>query len=150
MIQNAGRSKTLAKSFQNFVALLCALLIAPGNAVCFGQQAQPAAAPTEEPAAVKLPPDQLDSLVAPIALYPDPMLSQTLVASTYPLEIVQLQQWLEKHKDLKDKALADAVQKENWDPSIQAMAGSTRSGQTIGGQHQMGRRPGERIPGTAG
>jgi hypothetical protein len=73
-------------------------------------------------AAVKLSNDQLDSLVAPIALYPDPLLSQTLVASTYPLEIIQLQQWLEKNKDLKDKALTDAVKKQDWDPSIQAMA----------------------------
>jgi hypothetical protein len=64
----------------------------------------------------------LDSLVAPIALYPDPLLAQVLAASTYPLELVQLQQWLAKHKDLKDKALADAVQKEAWDPSIQNMA----------------------------
>ena len=75
-----------------------------------------------EPAAEKLSPDQLDSLVAPIALYPDALLAQTLVAATYPLELVQLQQWLVKHKDLKDKALADAVAKEPWDPSIQSMA----------------------------
>ena len=67
-------------------------------------------------------PSKLDSLVAPIALYPDPMLSQTLVASTYPLEVIQLQQWLAQHKDLKDKALADAVKKQDWDPSIQALA----------------------------
>jgi len=72
--------------------------------------------------AVKLTHDQLDSLVAPIALYPDDLLAQTLVASTYPLEIIQLYQWLEKHKDLKDKALVDAVAKEEWDPSIQSMA----------------------------
>src|SRR2546430_17497025 len=70
-----------------------------------------------------LPPDQLDSLVAPIALYPDPLLAQTLAASTYPLEIIQLQQWLLKNPGLKDKALADAVAKQSWDPSIQAMAG---------------------------
>ena len=69
-----------------------------------------------------LPPDQLDSLVAPIALYPDPLLSQTLVASTYPLELVQLQQWLGQHKDLKDQALVDAVKKQDWDPSIQSLA----------------------------
>ena len=74
------------------------------------------------PEAARLPPEQLDSLVAPIALYPDPLLSQTLVASTYPLEVVQLQQWLAKNKDLKDKALADAVQKQDWDASIQALA----------------------------
>ena len=69
-----------------------------------------------------IPNDQLDSLVAPIALYPDPLLAQVLAASTYPLEIIQLQQWLQQHKDLKDKALVDAVQKQDWDPSVQAMA----------------------------
>src|SRR5262249_43965010 len=66
--------------------------------------------------------DQLDSLVAPIALYPDPLLAQVLAASTYPLEIVQLQQWLEKNKGLKDKALVDAVEKQPWDPSVQGLA----------------------------
>jgi hypothetical protein len=85
------------------------------------QQPQATGAAPQEPAA-KLPPAQLDSLVAPVALYPDPMLSQTLVASTYPLEIVQLQQWLEKNKGLKDQALADAVKKQSWDPSIQSLA----------------------------
>ena len=73
------------------------------------------------PADAKLPPQELDSLVAPIALYPDPLLSQALVASTYPLEIVQLQQWLQTSK-LKGKALADAAMKQPWDPSVQAMA----------------------------
>ena len=87
----------------------------------FAQQAQSQVMTTTKEAA-KIPSDQLDSLVAPIALYPDQLLSQTLVASTYPLEIIQLQQWLEKNKNLKDKALANAVQKQNWDPSIQAMA----------------------------
>jgi len=87
----------------------------------FAQQAQSQVMTTTKEAA-KIPSDQLDSLVAPIALYPDQLLSQTLVASTYPLEIIQLQQWLEKNKNLKDKALASAVQKQNWDPSIQAMA----------------------------
>ncbi|HWN18059.1 MAG TPA: DUF3300 domain-containing protein [Gemmatimonadales bacterium] len=67
-------------------------------------------------------PEQLESLVAPIALYPDDLLAQTLVASTYPLEIVQLQQWLAKNPKLKDKALADSVAKQPWDPSVQSMA----------------------------
>lgn len=89
-------------TFRGLVALLCSALLAPGDLTILAQSAQqPAAA--EAPA--KIPNDQLDSLVAPIALYPDPLLSQTLVASTYPLEIVQLQQWLEKNKNLKDKAL---------------------------------------------
>src|SRR5207245_5646814 len=75
---------------------------------------------TEE--APKIPSDQLDSLVAPIALYPDPLLAETLAASTYPLEVIQLQQWTDRNKNLKDKALADAVAKQPWDPSVQALA----------------------------
>ena len=104
---------------RELTALVCIVLLVPGNALAV--QTQQPATPADQPA-VKLPPEQLDSLVAPIALYPDPLLSQTLVASTYPLEVIQLKQWLDQHKDLKDKALADAVQKQNWDPSIQSMA----------------------------
>jgi hypothetical protein len=103
-------------------ALLCsALLISSGAPLASqdqGQQQSVASAQDAPP----IPNDQLDSLVAPIALYPDPLLSQLLVASTYPLEIIQLQQWLERNKNLKDKALTDAVEKQDWDPSIQAMA----------------------------
>src|SRR5262249_57941964 len=47
---------------------------------------------------------------------------QCLAASTYPLELVQLQQWMSKNTNLKDKALADAVAKQPWDPSVQSMA----------------------------
>jgi hypothetical protein len=72
--------------------------------------------------APKIPNDQLDSLVAPIALYPAPLLSQVLVASTYPLEIIQLQQWIQKNSTLKGADLTNAVENQDWDPSIQAMA----------------------------
>src|SRR6476469_8702705 len=77
---------------------------------------------TEQEPAQKMPPEQLDSLVAPIALFPDPLLATSLAASTYPLEIIQLQQWMERNKSLKDKALADAVAKQPWDPSVQSLA----------------------------
>ena len=100
-------------------SVLCTVLLLRGDVTPISQESAQSQQP-EAPA--KLPPDKLESLVAPIALYPDPLLAQVLAASTYPLEIVQLQQWLSKHKDLKDKALADAVKKENWDPSVQAMA----------------------------
>lgn len=105
------------------VAIFCAaLLIFSGTSVqCTHAQEQTPAATDEQSA--KISPGQLDSLVAPVALYPDPMLAQVLAASTYPLEIIQLQQWLTKNKDLKDKALADAVAKQPWDPSVQALAG---------------------------
>lgn len=105
---------------QQCVAVLCSALLLPG--VVPASQSQAPAAGSAQQEAASLSPDQLDSLVAPIALYPDPLLAQVLAASTYPLELVQLQQWLEKNKTLKDKALADAVQKQPWDPSVQAMA----------------------------
>lgn len=66
-------------------------------------------------------PAELDSLVAPIALYPDPLLAQMLAASTYPLELVEAHQWLEQHSDLKEKALTEAAAQEDWDPSVQAL-----------------------------
>src|SRR4029077_18204415 len=78
-------------------------------------QAATTTATTSAPAATpapKIPNDQLDSLVAPIALYPDPLVAQILAASTYPLEIVQLEQWMKINATLKDKALADAVAKQ--------------------------------------
>jgi hypothetical protein len=100
------------------VAVICVILLVPGNAPLLAGQAQQ----PDEMSAAKIPADQLDALVAPIAVYPDELLSQTLVASTYPLEIIQLYQWLQKNPGLKDKALVDAVSKQPWDPSIQAMA----------------------------
>ena len=103
------------------MAIICVMVLVPGD-VNLLAQSSPAASPSAGEEAARIPPEQLDSLVAPIALYPDPLLTQTLVASTYPLEIIQLQQWLAKNKNLKDKALADAVKKQDWDPSIQAMA----------------------------
>src|SRR5262245_24889496 len=83
------------------IAIACALLLAPGDAILLASQAQQ----TNPQESVKIPPDQLDALVSPIALFPDPLLSQTLVASTYPLEIIQLQQWLTRNSGLKDQAL---------------------------------------------
>jgi hypothetical protein len=74
--------------------------------------------------------------VAPIALYPDDLLSQTLVASTYPLEIIQLQQWLVKNPGLKDKALADSAAKQPWDPSIQSMAALPEAVKRLAGDIQ--------------
>ena len=115
-------SRLPAGIFRQLVTIVSALALLPGDCTLIARQNSQQSAPPADEQAASIPPEQLDSLVAPIALYPDPLLSQTLVASTYPLEIIQLQQWLEKNKNLKDKALADAVQKQPWDPSIQAMA----------------------------
>ena len=103
-------------------AAVCAALLIPSN-VAFRIAASTGHDDNaRHRAAAKIPNDQLDSLVAPIALYPDPLLAQVLAASTYPLEIIQLQQWMTKHPDLKGEALAAAVEKENWDPAVQGLA----------------------------
>src|SRR4030095_12139338 len=93
------------------------------SSAAFAQQAQSQemTTTTTDQETPTLPPGELDSLVAPIALYPDPLLAQTLAASTYPLEIIQLQQWSDRNKNLQGKALADAVAKQPWDPSVQSL-----------------------------
>ena len=114
----AGKGATV----QSLLAILCATILVPGDVLGFPPQQSPAPASSQSGQASKIPPEQLDALVAPIALYPDPLLAQVLAASTYPLEIILLQRWLEKNKSLKDKELADAVSKQPWDASVQALA----------------------------
>jgi hypothetical protein len=67
-------------------------------------------------------PEELEQLAAPIALYPDALVAQILMASTYPLEIVTATRWVKSNPGLKDKALEDALQKETWDPSVKSLA----------------------------
>jgi len=86
----------------------------------------PVAAPPPPQSADQAPPQvltapQLDNLVAPVALYPDPLLGQVLAASTYPLEIVELGQWLQQNRNLHGQQLIDAAKQMNWDPSVQAL-----------------------------
>ncbi|MBC3767423.1 DUF3300 domain-containing protein [Neptunicella marina] len=77
---------------------------------------------TEQVEAEPLDQARIDQLLAPIALYPDTLLSHILVASTYPLEVVQLARWRQQHKDLDAQAALDAVENKDWDPSVQALA----------------------------
>jgi hypothetical protein len=121
MTKKPLRKKFRMRIGQSLVAILCVLALAPGDPAIYAQPTTLQNAPADQQAPA-IPADQLDSLVAPIALYPDPLLTQVLVASTYPLELIQLQQWLQKNPGLKGDALTNAVQKEDWDPSIQSMA----------------------------
>jgi len=119
----ASRQQLLA-ALQQLLAVLCAIAIGSGNAFAYAAFARTEVpqAPSSSQDSAPIPPDQLDSFVAPIALYPDPLLAQTLAASTYPLELIELQQWLTRNPGLSEKALADAVAKQPWDPSVQSMA----------------------------
>src|SRR5437762_6761002 len=111
------------KLFHSVAAIVGLALLSSGS-TAFAQQAQSQVMNTttsDTEQAPKIPNNQVDSLVAPIALYPDPLLAQTLAASTYPLEIIQLQQWMDRNKNLQGQALADAGAKQPWDPSIQSL-----------------------------
>ena len=65
--------------------------------------------------------EELDQMLAPIALYPDSLIAQILMASTYPLEVVQAERWVEQNKTLTGDALNDALKKKSWDPSIKSL-----------------------------
>ena len=81
----------------------------------------PVWAQPQSPAGTTLTTAQLEQLVAPIALYPDDLLSQVLMASTYPLEVVEAARWSRDNPKVTGKALEDAMQKQAWDPSVKAL-----------------------------
>jgi len=85
------------------------------------QDAQaPPAAPRGPEYATKTP-EELQQLVAPIALYPDSLVAQILSAATFPEQVVEADRWAQAHPDLKNEALAQAVDQMNWDPSVKAL-----------------------------
>jgi hypothetical protein len=67
-------------------------------------------------------PEQLQQLVAPIALYPDSLVAQILAASTFPEQVVEADRWVQAHPELKGEALGQAVDQQLWDPSVKALA----------------------------
>ena len=79
-----------------------------------GASGQPAAPPAFQQA-------ELDQLLAPIALYPDSLLAQIFMASTYPLEVVQADRWTRQNKSLKGDALTAALEQQPWDPSVKSL-----------------------------
>ena len=98
------------------------LIFAMMAVTSIGAVAQQATTPPPQPDQVLLKPEQLEALVAPIALYPDELLANVLAASTYPLEVVQADRWLKERKSLKGEALKKEVDKQAWDDSVKALA----------------------------
>ena len=110
--------KLLKQSLSLFLSCCLVSVTAPAG---FAPQPDESAAQTPVQAA-KLTPEQLQQLVAPIALYPDALVAQILAAATYPTEIVEADRWMEKHKHLKGEKLGKEVDKQPWDPSVKALA----------------------------
>jgi hypothetical protein len=103
-------------------ALMTALMLA--FVPVFGQPPDTAPAPATaaaNPAAKTFSQQDLDQLLAPIALYPDALLAQVLMASTYPLEVVEAARWSKANPKVTGKALEDAMAKQAWDPAVKSM-----------------------------
>src|SRR6267143_589747 len=107
-------------SKQVLILLLCCLLVRfTAQAESFGPTGQSSEQPPTP--TVQHSPQELQQLVAPIALYPDALVAQILAASTYPNEIVEADRWMQSHSNLKGEELAKEVDKQPWDPSVKAL-----------------------------
>ncbi len=98
--------------------------IAAAPVANYSQQSNSSAPQTDAsdaPAPAPLSSDQLDSLVAPIALYPDALVAQVLAAATVPDEVTAANQWLGQNSNLTGQSLAQAVDQQDWDPSVKAL-----------------------------
>jgi len=103
-------------------AVSLALLFAmwPQNVSAY-QDAQPPEQGTPAAPYTQQTPEQMQQLVAPIALYPDSLVAQILAASTFPEQVVEADRWVQAHPDLKGDDLAQAVDQQPWDPSVKAL-----------------------------
>jgi len=107
-------------SKQVLTLLLCfSLLRFTAQAESFGPTGQSSEQQQPPPAQQSL--QELQQLVAPIALYPDALVAQILAASTYPTEIVEADRWMQSHRNLKGEELATEVDQQSWDPSVKAL-----------------------------
>jgi hypothetical protein len=113
--------EVIMKILQKVMALFLSswLLFAPG-AIYASPIDQPPGQAISPPVELQTP-EELQQLVAPIALYPDALVSQIFAGSTYPTEIVEADRWVQEHPNLKGKDLANAVDQQPWDPSIKAL-----------------------------
>jgi uncharacterized membrane protein YgcG len=93
----------------------------PYATVLLGGQSQAPPPPPEQPQPSQLTPEQLQELVAPIALYPDALVAQILAAASYPTQIVEAERFLQQNPNLQGQALGQAVDQQDWDPSVKAL-----------------------------
>jgi len=100
---------------------LCIALAMPTTAQVSTPPAPATAPPASNQGAKTFSQGELDQLLAPIALYPDSLLAQVLMASTYPLDIVIAERWVKANPSLKDQALQDALQKQPWEASVKSL-----------------------------
>src|ERR1700761_3158885 len=105
---------------QSLSFALCYCLALATSPAGFAQEGTPPATQTPVQAAPQTP-EQLQELVAPIALYPDALVAQILAAATYPDQVVEADRWMEQNPGLKGEQLGKEVDKQPWDPSVKAL-----------------------------
>lgn len=96
--------------------IMAALIVPVATPVAYAQNSNQQQQPQ-----TKLSQAQLEALVAPIALYPDPLISQVLMASTYPLEVAEAANWIKANSNLKGDALNKVLQQQTWDASVKSL-----------------------------
>jgi hypothetical protein len=119
IVRTAARCPMSGLGTQIVVCLLSsALMLAIWPKILFAEQDEQA---PQTPPHAQQTPEQLQQLVAPIALYSDSLVAQILAASTFPEQVVEADRWLQAHPDLKGDALGQAVDPQPWDPSVKAL-----------------------------
>jgi hypothetical protein len=106
---------------ETFLRIIVVMFLCVNLAVPPGLMAQGAKEEAAKQEGPSFRPEEVDQMVAPIALYPDALLAQVLTASTYPLEIVQAGRFVQQNKDLKGEKLMQAAKDKDWEPSVKAM-----------------------------
>src|ERR1700691_6128665 len=126
----SSRSRVGGRILGSLLSLALVFATLPQNLWAYQDQdaaapAQDAAAPAQDaaaPAYTQQTAEQLQQLVAPIALYPDSLVAQILAGSTFPEQVVEADRWVQAHPDLKGTDLGNAVDQQPWAPSIKALA----------------------------
>ena len=105
--------KMIRTMLRDLALMLIVMIMLPA-----GLQAQDAGEPVPDNTFSR---EELAQMLAPIALYPDSLLAQILMAATYPIEVVEAERWIRQNKDLKGDALDNALQGKTWDPSVKSL-----------------------------
>jgi uncharacterized membrane protein YgcG len=125
-VNNCGQTVRFARprTDKQILVSLLSLVLMLGTCpqtLLASQDSEAPAQTSQAPPHAQQTPEQLQRLVAPIALYPDSLVAQILAASTYPEQVVEADRWLQAHPDLKGQALDQAVDQQSWDPSVKAL-----------------------------
>ena len=118
MKQHQNQPREFTRFITLIVFMTLALMSFPTVVVAQDSEAAPAA---DSATSEDFDTEKLEQLVAPIALYPDALLMQIMMAATYPLEIVEAERWIRDQPDLTGDALDAALMEKNWDPSVKSL-----------------------------